>query len=468
MGRPRGFVTALAPVLRDRGGMWIGWPGAQGNGEIAAIVEEASRSAGYTMKTVDLTSEEIDGFYAGMANQVIWPLFHDLQSMCDFDPAYWEIYREVNRKFAAAIAEHTRRNDFIWVHDYHLFTVAEELRARGVRSSLGFFLHIPFPPLDIFLTFPWRTELLRAVLDYDLIGFQTLRDRRNFINCVRSLVDGVSVRGAGQVQEIRFGKHRIRVGAFPIGIDYRAFEGIADSRTVADEAWYIHEYIPNGTIILGIDRLDYTKGIPLRLKAFDRFLQSQPEFHRKVTLVQVVVPSRRSIPRYQELKIEIEQLVSDINGRYTSSGWVPIHYIHRPLEKTELFAYYRTAEIALITPIKDGMNLVAKEYCAASIEGKGVLILSEFAGAAAQLQKGAILVNPYHIEEVAAAIHRAFTMPADERKERMQRLRLAVRRYDIFRWTNAFLEAAIGRNLDNFPPVDDYMPRADVSRRIGN
>ncbi|HEM47456.1 MAG TPA: trehalose-6-phosphate synthase, partial [Alphaproteobacteria bacterium] len=340
-----GLVTALAPVLKNRGGMWIGWPGAQGGEGIDEIVEEASRGAGYTMKGVRLTDEEIDGFYVGMSNEVIWPLFHDLQSMCNFEPAYWKTYRAVNAKFAAAIAEHTEMDDFIWVHDYHLFCVAEELRRRDIRSSIGFFLHIPFPPLDIFLKLPWRTELLRAVLDYDLIGLQTLRDRRNFINCVRSLVDGVRVKGTGPVQELRVGKRRILIGVFPIAIDYRAFEGIADSRTVADEAWYIHEHIPNGKIILGIDRLDYTKGISLRLRAYDRFLADHPELHGQTTLVQVVVPSRRQIPQYRDLKIEIERLVGDINGRYTRSGWVPIHYIHRSLEKTELFAYYRTAEI---------------------------------------------------------------------------------------------------------------------------
>ena len=462
-----GLVTALAPVLRNRGGMWIGWPGAQGGDDIDAIVEEASRDAGYTMKGVHLTDEEVSGFYVGMSNEVIWPLFHDLQSMCHFEPAYWETYRAVNGKFADLIAEHTKRNDFIWVHDYHLFAVARELRARNVQSSLGFFLHIPFPPLDIFLKLPWRTELMRAVLDYDLIGLQTLRDRRNFINCVRSLVDGARVTGSGPVQEIHVGKRSIRVGVFPISIDFSAFEGIADSRTVADEAWYIHEHIPNGKIILGIDRLDYTKGIPLRLRAYDRFLADHPELHGQTTLVQVVVPSRRSIPRYRDLKIEIERLVGDINGRYTRSGWVPIHYIHRSLERTELFAYYRTAEILLVTPLKDGMNLVAKEYCAANIEGSGSLIISEFAGTAAQLQNGAILINPNHIEQVAEAIHQAYVMKADERKKRMRKMRSAVRRYDIFRWTNAFLETAIGRGLENFPPLDDYMPRVDVSRPDG-
>ncbi|HER43933.1 MAG TPA: trehalose-6-phosphate synthase, partial [Candidatus Eisenbacteria bacterium] len=227
----------------------------------------------------------------------------------------------------------------------------------------------------------------------------------------------------------------------------------------------IHEHLPNLQIILGIDRLDYTKGIIHRIKAFRNALERYPDLQRKVTLLQVVVPSRRNIPMYQDLKIEIERLVSEVNGAFTTSGWVPIHYIYRSLSKTELLAYYRTAEIALITPLKDGMNLVAKEYCAANIEENGVLILSEFAGAVAQLQKGAIIVNPYDIEEVAAAVYKAYHMDREERRIRMKKMRYQVRRQDIYWWVNSYLEAAIARSLENFPLLEDYIPRLDKVER---
>jgi trehalose 6-phosphate synthase len=222
---------------------------------------------------------------------------------------------------------------------------------------------------------------------------------------------------------------------------------------VADAAWYIHEDIPKGKIVLGVDRLDYSKGIPYRLRAFENFLEKHPDLHRKITLVQVVVPSRRNIPVYEDLKIEIERMVGEINGRFTRSGWVPIHYIFRSLDRSDLLAYYRTAEIALITPLKDGMNLVAKEYCASNTEQSGILILSEFAGAAQQLRKGAILVNPYNIEEVSNAIFEAWNMDLRERRSRMKKMQRSVAKNDIYWWVNSFLHASIAGNLDDFPPV---------------
>jgi trehalose 6-phosphate synthase/phosphatase len=460
-----GLVTALAPVLRDRGGLWIGWPGTYGGGNMHKPVERAAKDVGYSMIPVRLTEQEVQDYYEGFSNEVIWPLFHDLQSFCNFEPAYWEAYKAINKRFAKVIARNTSIEDFIWVHDYHLMTVAEELRYLGVDAKIGFYLHIPFPPLDIFLKAPWRSELLRALLKYDLIGFQTLRDRRNFIQCVRALIGNTSVKGKGQVVTLEIGQRELRIGSFAISIDYDDFAASAQSNEVADQAWYIHEDLPHSQIVLGIDRLDYTKGIPHRIKAFRNALERFPDLHRKITLVQVVVPSRRNIPMYQELKIQIDRLVSEVNGAFTTSGWVPIHYIYRPLTKIELLAYYRTAEIALITPLKDGMNLVAKEYCAANIEENGVLILSEFAGAVDQLQKGAMIVNPYDIEETSAAVYKAYHMSQKERKERMRKMRQAVKRYDIYWWVNSYLEAGIARNLDNFPLMEDYVPRLDKPRR---
>lgn len=457
-----GLISALVPVLSNRGGMWIGWPGTDDEVPgLEDILGDAVRDAGYTFKPVMLTSAEREKFYHGFSNEVIWPLFHDLQTNCNFDPSYWSVYQEVNRKFARAIARHTKPEDFIWVHDYHLMNVAKELRAHGLKSRTGFFLHIPFPPFDIFVKLPWRFELLSALLDYDLIGFQTSRDRRNFIQCIRILMPDASINGKGQVMLLKVGGREVRVGAFPIGIDFGEFAKKAASPEVGERAQQIRADLPNRKIILGVDRLDYTKGICHRFEAFRNLLSRYRELHRKVTLMQVVVPSRELIPKYHDLKMEVERLVGEINGQFTQSGWVPIHYIFRPLSRTELVAYYRTAHVALVTPLKDGMNLVAKEFCAASIDEESVLILSEFAGAAAQLQKGALLVNPYNIEGVAEALLAAYGMPLEERRARMRKLRRAVRDHDIFWWVDAFLRSAIAKDLSDFPVPEEYIPHTE-------
>jgi trehalose 6-phosphate synthase len=458
-----GLVTALAPVLRDRGGMWVGWSGLseESQPEVDAALNVSSDATGYELSAVPLSEEELELYYHGFANEVLWPLFHDLQSLCNFQPDYWHAFVRVNRKFAEHVFSHTRRGDYIWVHDYHLIRVAPELRTMGVRGPLGFFLHIPFPPPDIFMKMPWRFNILDALLSYDLIGFQTMRDKRNFIQCVRMLLKDVQVRNAGGFHVCATDEHDVNVGVFPISIDYAEFEKRALQKEVSDEAWYIHEDLPRQQIVLGVDRLDYTKGIPYRLEAFRNALRRFPGLRKKMTLVQVVVPSRTDIPKYNALKVEIERLVGEINGEFTRSGWVPIHYIFRHLKRTELLGYYRTAEIALITPIKDGMNLVAKEYCACNIEENGVLILSEFAGSAAQLHRYALLVNPYDVEGVAETLRDASSMTYEERARRMGHLRSSVRRYDIYRWVESYLNAAISRQLGDYPVIREYIPPQD-------
>ncbi len=353
-------------------------------------------------------------------------------------------------------------DDFVWVHDYHLMHVASELRRLGRTGPVAFFLHIPFPSLDMFLKLPWRLHLLRALLAYDLIGFQTLRDQRNFVQCVRALLKDVAVMERGQSLVPAEGRE-VRVGSFPISIDFNAFVEQAATPEVSAAVEELHRLLPNRQLILGVDRLDDTKGIPQRLEAFRHALMRYPELHERLTLIQVVVPSREDIPQYHELKTQIERLVGEINGQFTRpGGWVPIHDVFRSLKRVELLAYYRAADIGLITPLEDDMNLVAKEYCAASLEEDCVPILSEFAGAAAQLQRGALLVDPHDIEGVAEAIHRAYVMPSAERRARMRRLRRSIREQDIFGWVDTFLRAAIAKDLSAFPLPEDYVPRDDL------
>lgn len=438
-----GLVTALAPILRDRGGLWVGWPGISEGIDLDEVTARVGEGIGYELKPVMLTEEETDGYYLGFSNEIIWPLFHDLQNLCKFDPAYWKMYQAVNHKFADVVARDVKKNDYVWVHDYHLMMVAKELRGMGVDCRVGFFLHTPFPPLDIFMKLPWRRQILEALLEYDLLGFQTARDRSNFIHCLEALIKGCRHDARRQVCAVAGPDREVKIGSFPIGIDFDGFVREASDSLVANRAKELRRAMAGRQIILGVDRLDYSKGIPQRLQAFSDALERFNDLHGNVTLVQVVVPSREDIPRYKDLKAEVEGLVSEINGRYTRSGWVPIHYMFRSLERTELLAYYRAAEIALVTPLKDGMNLVAKEYCAAKLDKNGVLILSEFAGAATQLRRSSLLVNPYDIEGVADAIYQAYNMGMNERRWRMRRLRRSIRKRDIFWWADSLLREAV-------------------------
>lgn len=403
----------------------------------------------------------MDGFYYGYSNEIIWPLFHDLPSFCNFNPAYWHAYQSVNTKYAKQVSQISKADDFIWVQDYQLICVASELRKMGNTQNIGFFLHIPFPPLDLFLKLPQRFSILEALLSYNLIGFQTMRDKRNFMECLRLLMPNVKIKGKTNLQTVVTDYSEVRVGAFPISIDYKEFVKKASLPAVVEKCAQIHSDLPDRELILGIDRLDYSKGIPYRLKAFAYMLGRHPELIGKVTFIQVVVPSREDITSYSKLKEQIEMLVGEINGRFTISGWVPVHYIYRHLTQTELISYYRASMIAFVTPLKDGMNLVAKEFCTCSIDKKSVLVLSEFAGAAAELQIGALLVNPFDIEGVSDTLYTAITMDDRERKTRMEKLRAKVRDNTIYDWIDGYLSALASKTLGDFPIVDDYVPTSD-------
>ncbi|HMQ30841.1 MAG TPA: trehalose-6-phosphate synthase [Chloroflexaceae bacterium] len=437
-----GLVTALNPVLQRRGGVWIGWHGAtaeEGGDELRDL--GGLIDMGYALAPISLSDRQRDHFYLGFANEAIWPLFHDLPTRCTFNPDYWTAYREVNRAFALAIRDELRPDDTVWVHDYHLMHVAADLAALGAEAPTAFFLHIPFPPPDIFLKLPWREQVLEALLDYGRLGFQTARDLRNFVESARVLLPRGAVRGRGRTATVRHQGRTVSLGAYPIGVDAAAFSAAADAPAVQELAQQLREAHAPGRMVLGVDRLDYTKGIVERLAAFRYLLASEPDLREQITLVQVVVPSRTDIAEYAGLKAEIEQLVGEINGEFTRPGWVPVHYLFRALAHEELLAYYRAADIALITPLKDGMNLVAKEFSVCN-RADGALILSEFAGAAEQLRVGALLVNPYDIAGTAGAIHRAAALPRAERRARLRALRRVVSRQDVYAWVDQFLAGA--------------------------
>ena len=394
------------------------------------------------MHPVFLTAQERAQFYSGFSNEIVWPLFHDLQSRCNFDPDYWDSYVRINQRFADRISKVARDQDFVWVHDYHLTRVAACLREYGLCSRLAFFQHIPFPSPDIFEKLPWREEFLNAILDFDLVGLQTVRDRKNFAVCVERFAQDATLRETDGGWVIERANHRTRLSSFPISIDFDEFSSQAASPEVAAMSEQVRADMRGRSLLLGVDRLDYTKGLPEKLRAFQRLLSDFPKLRRKVTLLQVVVPSREDIPKYRDLKLEIERLISEINGQYTDSSWVPIHYMYRHLDRKQLLAYYRAADVALVTPLKDGMNLVAKEYCVAQLDRSGVLVLSEFAGAAAELHSGALLVNPNDLAGVATTIREAVLMGRSARQHRMERLRHVVQQSDVHRWSGSFLKAA--------------------------
>jgi trehalose 6-phosphate synthase len=433
-----GLVTALRPLLNDADATWVGWTGTEPSAEVGAVLAQAGRQGGMRLAPVYLSAEERARFYCGFANEILWPLFHDLQSRCHFDPGYWETYVTINERFADAAAGVTGAAELIWVHDYHLMSVAAALRVRRVNVPLGYFHHIPFPSPDIFEKLPWRQQVLRGLLAFDVVGFQTQRDRRNFLSCVRQFAKPLEIENTGDY--VLVGR-RCLVGTFPIGIDFREFVVGATAPEVEERARQIEREYSGCRIVLGVDRLDYTKGLPERLLAFEDMLQRYPDVHRKVVLLQVVVPSREDIPKYAELKSEVQRRVSEVNGRFGDPGWMPVHYIHRPVERGELLALYRSAAAALVTPLKDGMNLVAKEYCAARVREDGVLLLSEFAGAADQLRTGAILVNPYDVHGVGDALHAALALSAAEQRRRMRRMRRRVEHEDIYQWQRKFFAA---------------------------
>lgn len=448
-GRPRlnssvgGLATALDSIWRHQHGVWIGWAGSVDADVAGSLLQKAARGRSYNYRAVPLSTQEVSKFYSGFANEIIWPLFHDMPSRCNFDPEYWEVYQRVNRKFAQTVVESASSKDLIWAHDYHLMLMGRYLREAGCTTRTGFFLHIPFPAPDIFEKLPWRKSILRSLLEYQLLGFQTDRDRFNFLSCVERILPEATPERVNSHHVVTYENRRATVATFPISIAFEEFANHAASRDVEAASAELRRELTNNFIVLGVDRMDYTKGIPERLKAFRILLRRYPELRRRVTLLQVVVPSREDIREYKQLRREVELLVSQINGEFTEAGWVPIHYIHRNLARKHLLSYYRAADIALITSLKDGMNLVAKEFCAAQIDGHGVVVISEFAGAAAELRHGALVINPNDFAGIAEAIHRACVMPVEEKRARMQLMRDIVRNYNVQGWAESFVEAAL-------------------------
>jgi trehalose 6-phosphate synthase len=439
---PGGLVRALLPMLRETGGTWVGWTGDPDD------AAEPFEVDGVELEPVAISAKEVELYYEGFSNDGLWPLYHDALRESTYDFDQWDAYERVNQRFADKLAEISPPNAIVWVHDYQLQLVPKMLRKQRSDVTIGFFLHIPFPPFELFSRLPWRAEVIEGLLGCDLIGFQRPMGASNFIRSAQQLL---------QVDEhdriIECIDHQTRVGVFPISIDVAEVEETAAGRATRQRMSQIRARLGDPEVILlGVDRLDYTKGIGLRLEAFGALLESgelDPERH---VLVQVATPTREAVEHYQDERQEIERLVGEINGRFGRIGLPVIHYLYQTLGFDELIALYRAGDVMLVTPFRDGMNLVAKEYAAAHIDGDGVLVLSEFAGAADELTD-AVLVNPHDDQALQQAIITAVEMHRHERRERMTGLRDQISKSDVQGWADRFLRELSA--APNLPPSDN-------------
>ena len=427
-----GLAAALDDALRAHDGTWIAWVGQHASDDL----RPETTGLAYPIRAVRLKEREISDYYAGFSNQVLWPLCHMFPSRCRIQQNYWTAYRAANERFAAAVQASVMPGDLVWIHDFHLCLVPGLLRSAGVPARLGVFWHIPFPPPTVFGILRWREELLSGLLGADLLAFQTDADVRNFLASVRQYLD---VPVLDDPPSVRLPGREVRVAALPIGIDYEHFRAEASQPATRERAARLRHHLGSEVVLLGVDRLDYTKGIVERLRGFERFLERQPGWRRRVCLVQVTVPSRDRVPEYRELKRAVDECVGRIVGRFTYEGRSPLRYLYTALSREQLVAYYAAADVALVTPLRDGMNLVAKEYVASRAGVPGVLVLSEFAGAANELRE-AVLVNPYDPEAIQRRIELAVSMAPEERARRMRALDRRVATGTIQWWTASFLK----------------------------
>ncbi len=455
---PGGLAEALHRLMTRRGGTWIGWPGLTGPVDLANANNPPN--LGYDLHPVFFTQQEHEDYYQGFANEILWPLFHDLHPYCEFQPRFWETYRSMNQRFAEAAHKAGTGNEPVWIHDYHLFLAGKHLRELNHEQPLGFFLHIPVPTADTLQRLPWHKQILEALTTFDTIGVQTQRDLENLHNALPQLLPETHVTTKGNALTIHRNDHETNAYAIPISTDIEKIQNKATSPPVQQRANHLKQHLRGNddhTYIVGVERLDYTKGIPERLQAFRNALETYPDLAQNTTLIQHANPSREQINQYQELRHEVEHLVGRTNGAFGTIDWTPIRYSYGHLDFEKILALYRLADIALVTPLRDGMNLVAKEYCAANTDNDGVLILSKFAGAAEELHENALIVNPHDIDQTAKAIHEASTMPRNERHDRMNRMRAYLATHDVHRWSEKYL-----RELDPHLPPDATDPRSST------
>ncbi|UZF57336.1 trehalose-6-phosphate synthase [Gordonia polyisoprenivorans] len=433
---PGGLVTALEPILRSHTGAWVGWSGI-------ADSDENPEVEGIGIQAVPLSTQEIAEYYEGFSNATLWPLYHDVIVKPEYHREWWNTYVEVNRRFAEAASKAAAEGAVVWVQDYQLQLVPKMLRMLRPDLKIGFFLHIPFPPVELFMQLPWRTEIVEGLLGADLIGFHLPGGAQNFLYLARRLAGQATSKGTVGVRSrfgvVQVGFRTVRVGAFPISIDSGELDGKARSKEIRKRAAEIRKELGNPkTIMLGVDRLDYTKGIDVRLRALQELLEEKRIDAADTVMVQLATPSRERVESYIQMRAGIEQLVGNINGRYSEVGRPIVQYLHRPIPRDDLIAFFVAADVMLVTPLRDGMNLVAKEYVACRNDLGGALVLSEFTGAAAEL-RSAYQANPYDLDGVKDAIVAAVEQAPEEGRRRMRALRRQVLAHDVGKWAASFL-----------------------------
>jgi len=422
-----GLATALLPLMQRMGGVWIT------SGDPTGRYAMPPLQPRFDLRHLSLTAEQKQKFYYGLSNNALWPLCHSFLGQVHYDLEEWQVYEQVNQEFAQAALEEVSGNDIIWVHDYQMARAPYFIRQKKPSAKLLFFWHIPFPPVEIFRTLPWRRSILEGLLACDLIGFHIPEYVQNFIETAVELL-----RARAEGDFLHYAGLTTRVIARPIGIDYAEIDRIARLPRTEARVQTLRHALVEDTLIIGVERMDYTKGIVERLRGLEHFLEHQPEWRGKFSLIQIVTPSREGVEAYRRKKREIDEMVGRVNGRFSDGIWIPIRYQHRSYSPVELVAYYRAADIALVTPLRDGLNLIAKEYVASRINEDGAIILSEFAGVANQLPE-AIITNPYSQEDVASAILQALQMPKTEQQERMRTMRSRVATQDVTWWIKEFL-----------------------------
>jgi trehalose 6-phosphate synthase len=429
---PGGLVTALEPMLRSRDGAWVGWPGLA-DADVEPLVED-----GLHLHPVRLSAQEVEEYYEGFSNGTLWPLYHDVVAPPAFHRHWWQTYVRVNQRFAEVVAKVAAPNATVWVQDYQLQLLPAQLRELRPDLRIGFFLHIPFPPTELFMQLPWRRRIVEGLLGADLVGFHTPGGARNF-RWLATHLAGASA-GHGRTEVVVSGR-TVKLGAFPISIDSGNLDRLSRSAEVLERAKQIRSDLGDPRrVVLGVDRLDYTKGIDVRLRAFEELLAEGRIDPEDTVMIQLATPSRERVDHYQKMRNDIEQSVGRINGEYARVGHPAVHYLHQSLPREELVAFFVAADVMLVTPLRDGMNLVAKEYVACRHDNGGALVLSEFAGAALEL-KDALLVNPHDTDGVKDALYAALTIDRDEGRRRMRAMRRQVLNHDVDRWARTFLDA---------------------------
>ena len=429
--RAGGLAAALSDAVK--GGLWFGWSGHVN--DATSVKPEIRRAHGVAYATIDLGKEHYEKYYVGFSNSTLWPMLHFRMGLVAFDRSLYQAYIAVNRAFAAALKPLLKPDDTIWVHDYHLIPLGSMLRELGVANRIGFFLHVPFVPSSMFAVLPDGPALLKTLLAYDLVGVQTAPDLRNLLECLREHL-GLRANGDGRMT---VEGRAVRFADYPIGIDSAAFAALAAESARGAEAGRLRQSLTGRSLIMGVDRLDYSKGLPNRFEAYGRLLARWPDYRARVTYLQIAARSRDDVPQYKTIRRDLDRMSGSINGRYGTVDWVPLRYITRATPRTTLAGYFRVARVGLVTPLRDGMNLVAKEYVAAQDPSDpGVLVLSPFAGAVHEL-KEALIVNPFDADALAEALDQALKMPLDERKTRWQAMWQRINTRDAASWRNKFL-----------------------------